>query len=289
MNRANRYGVRSLEKEFPTEEICLSFLFDAQHGRQCSCGGTYKLRTGRKQFQCSKCRFAVSPTAGSIFHKSDTPLTLWFKAILIFSSAKSGISAKELERQLEVTYKTAWRMLMLIRKALSQGDDKLRGIVEMDTAYFGGVYKAGKNNERLWNSLARKTIVMGAVERGGQFRAKVVPNAGGKQHTDFLQENVEKDSFLMSDASRSLMSAGRLYDHYTVDHSKREYVRGPVHVNNVETFWSHVKRSVKGTHKAISKKYSQEYLNGFVFHYNNRHSDRERFGLLLGRLLQSAR
>ena len=135
--REQRYGIKSLQKDFPTEAKVLEFLFDAQHSRECSCGGSYSLKSGRRQFQCSKCRYQIAPTANTLFHKSDTPLTLWFKAILTFSNAKSGISAKEMERQLEVTYKTAWRMLHLIRKALEQ-DGKLSGDVEMDTAYFGG-------------------------------------------------------------------------------------------------------------------------------------------------------
>lgn len=119
-----------------TEESVLDFIFDTQHSRQCSCGGSYSLKMGRRQYQCSKCRFQIAPTANTLFHKSDTPLTLWLKAILTFSNAKSGISAKEMERQIEVTYKTAWRMLHLIRKALGQSG-KLQGDVEMDTAYFG--------------------------------------------------------------------------------------------------------------------------------------------------------
>ena len=103
-----------MERDFPNDEAVLDFLFDAQHSRKCSCGGHYTLKTGRRQFQCSKCRFQIAPTANTLFHKSDTPLTLWFKAILTFSNAKSGISAKEMERQLEVTYKTAWRIKKML-------------------------------------------------------------------------------------------------------------------------------------------------------------------------------
>ena len=135
MNRQNRYGIKSLERDFPTDEACLTFLFDAQHSRKCECGGHYSLKTGRRQFQCSKCRYQISPTAQTVFHKSDTPLTLWFKAILTFSNAKSGISAKEMERQLEVTYKTAWRILMLIRKSLQQSG-KLRNNRHSDKERF---------------------------------------------------------------------------------------------------------------------------------------------------------
>jgi transposase-like protein len=283
MKRENRYGVRSLERDFPTEETCLNFLFDAQHSRQCSCGGHYSKVSGRKQYQCSKCRFQIAPLSGTIFHKSDTPLTLWFKAILAFSNAKSSISAKQLERDLEVTYKTAWRMLMLIRLALIQKPRKLRGVVEIDTTFLGG-YRPRKKGEQ-----DDKTVVIAALQRGGDVRASVIPDAGAHSHSVFLHQTVQVKSHLMSDKTHSLKHRTKHYDHYTVNHSKGEYVRGPVHVNSVEGFFAHVKRSIKGVHKTISKKHSQAYLNGFVFHWNNGHSDKERFGLLLGSLLQPSK
>lgn len=124
MKRINKYGLAQLRKDFPNDQKCLQFAFDALHSRECSCGGVYAPVKGRKQFYCSKCRFQIAPLSGTIFHKSDTPLTLWWHALWVFSNAKSGVSAKEMERQLAVTYKTAWRMLSLIRKALKQ-DGKL--------------------------------------------------------------------------------------------------------------------------------------------------------------------
>lgn len=108
-----KYGLKQFRKDFPTERACLDFIFETLHTPECACGGSYALREGRRQYQCSKCRFHIAPTASTLFYKSDTPLTLWFGAILAFSNAKSGISAKELERQLEVTYKTAHRMKRL--------------------------------------------------------------------------------------------------------------------------------------------------------------------------------
>lgn len=152
-----KYGLKQFRKDFPTERACLDFIFEALHTPECACGGSYTLRDGRRQYQCSKCRFHIAPTANTIFHKSDTPLTLWFHALWVFSNAKSGVSAKEMERQLAVTYKTAWRMLSLIRKALKQ-EGKLSGDVEMDTA------------------------VMGAVQRGGNARLIIVPD--GKAQTN---------------------------------------------------------------------------------------------------------
>src|SRR3989338_4162605 len=155
----NKYGLSSLRKEFGTDEKCLEFIFKTLHTKQCTCGGTFKRKEGRRQWQCSKCRYQLAPTAGTIFHKSDTPLTLWFHAIMVFSNAKSGISAKTMERDLEVTYKTAWRMLRMIRQGLRQGTALLHGDVEMDTGYFGGKGRAGKDNEYLGQVMRKKAIV----------------------------------------------------------------------------------------------------------------------------------
>lgn len=283
--RENRYGIKSLEKDFTTDEDCLEFIFDAQHNRKCSCGGSYSLKAGRRQFQCSKCRFQIAPTAYTLFHKSDTPLTLWFKAILTFSNAKSGISAKEMERQLEVTYKTAWRILHLIRKALEQ-DGKLSGDVEMDSAFFGGRFKSGKDNARQKEAIAAKTVVMGAVQRGGKARLLIVPDNKAKTHGDFLNEMIDpQGTRLLTDKTNRLDKVAVGFNRHSVDHGRGEYVRGDVHANTIEGFWSHIKRSITGTHKVVSKKYLQEYLNAFVFHRNNRYSDKERFWLLLGILI----
>lgn len=279
---SKKYGIKSLRKEFPNDDAILDFIYAARHTRECSCGGTYRRITGRKQYQCSKCRFQIAPLAGTIFHKSDTPLSIWFDAILRFSNAKSGYSAAQLQRDLEVTYKTAWRMLKLIREALGVEGDKLQGDVEMDAGYIGGT---AKQTKRMQN----KTTVMAAVQRGGDMRASVVPNASAETHRAFIELNVEpRNTRLMTDDTLTLDKIATDYDRHVVSH-KREYVRGDVHLSSVETFWSHVKRSLKGTHKTVSQKHLDSYLAGFVWHRNNRHSDSERFYALLGALLQPAK
>ena len=164
----NKYGLSSLRKEFGTDEKCLEFIFKTLHTKQCTCGGTFKRKEGRRQWQCSKCRYQLAPTAGTIFHKSDTPLTLWFHAIMVFSNAKSGISAKTMERDLEVTYKTAWRMLTLIRKALKQSEDVLKGDVEIDVGYFGGKGHAGRDNRSLSKVMKEKSVIIAANPRRGR-------------------------------------------------------------------------------------------------------------------------
>lgn len=290
MAKETKYSIRDLRKDFPTDEACLAFIFDTLHSRKCSCGGEYKQIKGRKQFQCGKCRFQIAPASGTIFHKSDTPLSLWFHAIWIFANAKSGISAKEMERQLGVTYKCAWRILSLIRKALKQNTRKLRGDVEIDTGFFGGKGYGGKNNEKLGEVMYKKSVVIVAVERGGEIRAELAKSSGTIPLNEFIDRNIEKKATsIMTDGTNMFRNITKGYDHHSVNHSKKEYVRGDIHINAVETFFAHLKRSIKGTYKSISKQHLQSYLDAFVFHYNNRHNDNQRFGALMGALLQTAK
>jgi transposase len=290
MARVTKYGIRELRRDFGTEKACLEFIFDSLHTRKCSCGGNYSLRIRRRKFQCSKCRFQIAPTAETIFHKSSTPLVLWFHALMMFSNAKSGISAKQLEHQLAVTYKCAWRMLAIIRKVLPQEKTLLKGDVETDGAYFGGRKKAGKDNKYLRQAFQAKSVVLGAKERGGNMRALLVPNMKAEVVTRFIKENVEQSGIrLMTDGSRSLQRFQNTHNQHFVDHHRGEYVRGDIHINGMENFWSHTKRSITGTYKVISKKHVQSYLDGFVFHHNNRYNDRERFLTLLQIAVRAAR
>ena len=290
MARSNKYGIRELKRDFPTNKSCLEFIFDSLHTRDCTCGGIHTHRTKRKSFQCSRCRSEIAPTAGTIFHKSRTPLTLWFHALLVFSNAKSGVSAKELERHLGVTYKCAWRILSSIRKHLPQVGKALQGYVEADGAYFGGRRKAGKDNEYLRHAMKKKGVVLGAIQRGGKMRAEVVPNMAGDTIKSFVEKNIEpKNTFLLTDRDSHFKRVDQMYDRHSVDHHRLEFVRGYVHINSIENFWSHAKRSITGTHKTISKKHLQSYLDAFVFHYDNRRNDRKRFESLLQILLHSSK
>ncbi len=287
MAKINKYGIRDFEQDFPNEEACIKAVFEARHSYNCSCGGIYKPLKGRRQYQCSKCRYQIAPTSGTIFHKSDTPIRLWFLAVFHFSNAKSGYSAKQLERDLNVTYKTAWRILNRIRKSLQQNTRKLKGVVEVDETYFGGRQVAGKDNKGQKEAMKNKSVIAAAIARGGNIKAEVAPNVKAKTLRQFISENINtKKTILMTDDSRRYWSMDKKMERHSVNHSKGEYARDRVfHVNNVESFWSHIKRSIRGTHKVISKKWLQTYLDGFVWHYNNRHNDRERFASLLGALL----
>lgn len=299
MVKETKYSIKDLQTQFPNDAVCLEYLFDSVHARECSCGGRYspmfrmekdkdgkEKLVGRKQFQCSKCRFQIAPMAYTIFEKSTSDLTLWFHAIWIFSNAKSGISAKEMERQLGVTYKTAWRMLKLIRDSLRQDKDLLDGTVEVDEAFFGGKGDGGTYNKNRSRVMKEKSKVIAAVERGGKMKAKKVSNLKAETIGSFLEKNVSEGANLMTDASNRYDLVAKGYKRKSVNHKRGQYVRGNVHVNNVESFWSHLRRSIAGTHKSVSKKHLQSYLDGFVFLRNNRGNDRERFVSLLGVIVQ---
>lgn len=287
MAQADKYSIIDLKAQFPTDVACLEYLFDTLHTRDCSCGGTYSRLVDRKQYQCSKCRFQIAPMAGTIFEKSSTSLTLWFHAVFVFSNAKSGVSAKEMERQLGVTYKTAWRILKLIREQLKQSTEKLGGDVEMDEAWFGGRGYGGKLNKNQRTVMKAKVTVIGAVERQGRIRAEVTEDTSAWTIKQFLQKNIEPaGTRLFTDESNRYDKVAAAYDRRTVNHSREQYVMGDAYVNSIEQFWAHVKRSVKGTHKVILRKHFASYLDAFVFHYNNRRSDRQRFAVLLGALVR---
>lgn len=287
---SSRFGIRSLRKRFPSEDACLEYIFKKRHSKHCSCGGMFKRIKGRKKYHCSRCSFQIAPLSGTIFEKSKVPLTLWFHALMMFSNAKSGLAAKTIQRDMEITYKCAWRMARLIRGALRQSEEPLKGEVEMDLAFFGGKGIAGKNNERLSEVFRAKTKVLAAIERKGEARARIVENGSAKNHQNFLWQNVStRNTKLMTDGTLHLDTGARPYDRHAVNHRRHEYVRGEAHTNTVDWFWSHVKGSLRGTHKTVSPKYLQSYLDGFVFHYNKRGNDRERFFALLDTVLQTPR
>lgn len=288
-----KYGIPSLQKDFPHDTACIEYIFDALHARDCNCGGEYRLMNDRGRviriFQCSKCRTKISPTKDTIFDHSPTPLTLWFKAMLAFSNAKSGVSAKYMERELEVTYKCAYRILSQIRKALKQSDVPLRGIVETDAGFFGGRYKSGTYNKYQAQAAEAKAKVLIAVERNGDIRAKVRPNVSGDELESFVRSHVEAKSILMSDGAKALNRLDGDYEHHRVNHSKKEYVRGVVYTTTVDSWIAHIKRSIRGTFKSVSREKLQEYLDAFVFLRNNRHNDKRRFEVLLGTIVRYAR
>lgn len=271
-----KYTIKQFRAEFPNEDVCLEYLFNKRFEKECQCGGRYYHQRGRKSFVCSKCNRNVSPTFGTIMEKSATPLTLWFYALYLFSVSKNGVSAKELERQLGVTYKCAWRMANKIRSLMGDGGSLLNGIVEIDETYFGG-----KHLQK--DKFAKKTALIGMTERGGRARVKKVPNRETHIILNTVKENISRNALIMSDEFDAYKKLSKLgYMNQRVKHGKKHWVRGNVHTNTVEGFWGQLKRSIKGTYHHVSSQHLQSYADEFAFRYSYR--ELSIFHALMGRI-----
>lgn len=266
--------ITQFNQRFPDDDACLHEVFLNRNENMTACYNCgvaepkyYKVRN-RKCYECKDCGNQLHPLADTIFHKSSTPLKQWFYAIFLFSKSKNGVSAKELERQLGVTYKTAWRMAKQIRLLFDMDEEKLDGIVEMDETFIGG---KRNSKERFDN----KTPVVGAVERKGEIVVKATQDASSTTLQRLMREHVQIGTTLYTDEWSGYTRAKRLgYLHETVNHRSSEWVNGLVHTNTIEGFWSQLKRSLHGTYHFVSPKYLQSYLNEFSYRYNRRTSDR---------------
>lgn len=289
--KANKYTVKDFNQQFPTDDACLEFLFKARYPQGVTCPNCQKItkyykRVGIKVYACEFCGHSVSPTAGTIFHKSETPLRSWFHAMFLMSSTRTGISAKQLERELGVTYKTAWRMFKEIRKLMSEDVNPLTGQVEVDETYIGGK-QAGKRGR----GASGKTIVMGMVERDGNAIAKVIPNVQARTLLPLIERNVarENKTMVFTDELPSYNHIERLgYAHEIVQHAAKQYVRGIAHVNTVESLWSTIKRGIDGVNHSVSPLYLQSYLDSYLFRYNHRKDEQSMFLSLLNRIVPLA-
>lgn len=279
-----KYSIQDFNKEFPNNEACLRHLFTERFGKpecpNCSQVNKYYLQKGTSKFICACGSHQLSPKKDTIFEKSDTDLYKWFFAMYLFSVSKNGVSGKELQRQLGVTYKTAWRIAKQIRQLFSDDTEPLSGIVEADETYVGGI-RRGKRGR----GAAGKTPVVGLVEREGNLKAKVTKDTKSATVIPLIENNVDAGSTLMTDEYNSYSKVSKLgYEHKTVNHGSKQYVLGMNHTNTIEGFWSQLKRSVNGTYHAVSPKYLQSYVDEFSFRYNQRTSEKPLFFELVGKL-----
>ena len=280
------FTITQFNEQYPTDDACLESIFTNRYGalRQCpACEKRTKFHRvkSRKCYVCQWCGYQLHPLADTIFHKSDTPLKSWFYAIYLFANSKNGVSAKELERQLGVTYKTAWRIAKQIRVLFKSPVRKLSKTVEMDDTYIGGI-RAGKHGR----GAAGKSIVLGAVQREGRVAASVVTNLSAKTVRPFVEKHIEQGTALMTDEFTTYHKTRKGYTHRTIRHSSGTYVRGKVHTNTIEGFWSQLKRSLSGTYHAVSPKYLQSYVNEFAYRYSKRHALSSLFFPMLARVVR---
>ena len=294
----SQYSLMEFMAEFPDDEACLQYLWranlskDGIHAR-CPKEGKrtvfarYETQQQRQSWTCTSCGHHLHPTAGTIFHKSSTSLHLWFYAIYLMTSTRCGISAKQLERELGVTYKTAWRMFREIRSLLSEDVTNLGGAVEVDEMYVGGKRRMRYGETRQQAALRRldsKVRVLGMVERGGRVRASAI---GPDPVMPNIVEHVLPATMIYTDEYKIYHPLARKgFRHERVNHSAKVWVSGDAHTNTIEGFWSLVKRGISGVYHSVSAKHLQSYLDEYSWRYNRRHDPREMVRQVLERAAQ---
>lgn len=283
-----RYTIKDFDKHFPDDDACLEWLKNSRWPNGICCSNCKQVTkhhriTKRPAYACGICGNHVYPMAGTILEHSATPLRLWFHAMFLMASTRCGISAKQLQRELGVTYKTAWRMFKQIRQMLDEDVMSLLQQVEVDETYIGG-----KRHGKRGRGAEGKTVVMGMVERKGKVIAKVVPDVKAGTLLPIVREKVLPRSVVYTDELHSYDSLPKLgYQHKRVHHARKVYVMGDAHTNTIEGFWSLVKRGIDGTHHAVSAKYLQDYINAYSFRWNHRNDEEPMFLQMLSRLVPS--
>lgn len=269
--KMTKFTLKHFQQVFPDDDTCLDYIRykrfpERIHCPKCGKDSLFHHDRGKKSYSCDSCGYQISPTAGTIFHKSSTPLTIWFYVIYLMAQTRGGISAKQIERETGVTYKTAWRMCKQVRSVLFENGDPFSGEVEIDEAYFGG-RKSGKRGR----GAEGKTPVVGMVERNGMLEVRKVENTTRKTIIPIVVSNVQQGAQIFTDeypVYKCLPSFG--FNHSTIQHSEQIYVMGNCHTNTIEGFWSLAKNGIKGVYHSVSSKYLQYYLDEYAFRYNHR-------------------
>ena len=239
-------------------------------------GGHYELKgksTRPGLYKCGACSDQFTVTVGTVFERSKIKLHIWLQAVHLMSASKKGISAKQIERMLGVSYKTAWFMCHRIREAMTGDNSTLlggpgsSGIVEADETYWG-------NNGRLipgFRGSDHKMKIVSLVERDGNKRSFHVANVNSANLAPILKSQISPAAHLMTDESRIYIKTGREFAmHSVVNHSKKEYSRGDVTSNTVESSFAILKRGLIGTFHSVSERHLQRYANEFDFRWNFR-------------------
>ena len=279
--KPGKYTIQEFNQDFPDNSACLEYLFLSRYKTptcpKCGRVGQYYRQDDTSHYICTCGGHQLSPKAGTIFEDSATDLYKWFFAMFLMSKSKNGVSAKELERQLGVTYKTAWRMAKQIRSLMKQLPQMFEGVIEADETYMG----SRKGGVRVGGGGTKKTPVIGVTERGGALAAKAVREINRYDVMKVVKSHAKLGSELMTDESLVYSTAKWAYVHQTVAHTKKEYARGKVHTNTIEGAWSQIKLGMSGTHHSVSSKHLQSYLDYYVWHWNHRNDESPLFHGLL--------
>jgi transposase-like protein len=275
------------QQKFNNEQTCLDYLEHARWGNKAvcpHCGSikTYKFTSG-KLFKCGDCRKQFTAKIGTIFSDSKITLYKWFLAVYLATSLKKGISSIQLSKYIGVTQKTSWFMLQRIRFALEKSGNgfMLKNEIEVDETY---IHPDPQKNSRLKkpaDSLRyhNSQVVFGMVERGGRAKIKHEKSSGARVLLPQIQANIKPSSMIYSDNWQGYKTLPKLgYPHGSVNHSEFQFRLADAHTNNIEGFWSHLKRGIDGIYIHVSPKHLQKYCSEYEYRYNTRGlSDIDRF------------
>ena len=285
-----QYTLKHLQREFPDDDAVLEWLKNRfnPHGVFCpQCEritAHYKL-SNRRAYSCQECGHHYYPTADTIFHKSTTPLTYWMYAIFLMAKTRCGVSAKQLEREIGVTYKTAWRMFKQIRSMLDEGGSPFDGPVEVDEAYYGKKDEGGKRGR----GAGGKSVLVGVADRDdGKLAVQILPDASSHSLTPFVQEHVQPKSTVYTDEWMGYVKLASIgYDHSSCSHGDGRYVIGDVHTNTIEGFWGMLKGGLTHVYRFVQPHYLQQYANEFAFRYNHRNDAAPMFKSFVNRIAKA--
>lgn len=272
-------SIFDFEQRFPTDQACLAFLFNEQFaGKPCpSCKGQTKFYPVRKRrcYECGKCGHQIFPMIGTVAEGSKIPLRKWFYAQYYFAQEKNSLSARKLSRDLGIAYKTALSMVHKLKSKMNESlQTKMDSVVEIDETLIGGKCgkKKGNKNPIGFNGQKNKTTVFGMLQRNGFVKTRVVKRRSGKVLLPIIQANVKIGTTIYSDEYAPYKKLTKLgYNHGIIHHNAYRWSYGEISTNGIEGYWSHIKRSIRGVHRHVSKQHLQKYLNGFDFIYNRRY------------------
>ena len=269
------------QKAFNTDEKCRKYLEEQRWGKTPACPFCGSVNVCRfsngRIFKCREkvCRHKFSVTVGTIYENTKVPLTKWFLATYILSVHSKGISSLQLANWLGVTQKTAWHLNHRIREMLTdKAPDLLEGIVEVDETYVGGSLSNKHVSKRIGKKgLDNKTMVLGAIERKGRIKTKVIPQTNTENISKAIEGFVIPGSTMVTDEHKAYNKVGQKYNHKRINHRSHEYARKEdilVHTNNIEGFWNILKKQIDGIHHSVSAKHLQRYCNESAFRFNSR-------------------
>lgn len=290
-----RFTIDEFRATYPDEDACLDKIFKLRFTNlvcpKCESDKPFTRVKDRRSYQCPNCGFQVYPCKDTVFEKSTTPLTYWFYAIFLQTTTRNGVAAKELERQLNVCYKTALRMAHQIKILMADNKiDKLTGTVQIDESYFGMklANKHRKERAELYEQggtkADNKTGVIGFISDDKKLKFEVMNDT--KTFADRVRKHVSKEAIIVTDSHLGYRGLNiNFVKHEVLNHFENEFKRGEYTTNNIENAWSNLKRTIKGTHIHVSPFHLQKYVDEVAFRLMNKDKQDEMFETILSHVV----